>query len=86
MIGKPKKDIFQAILKFLLAKSLNSAQKKGWIINGVFFFFPLFKNLAEVAIIPKDGLARFGYILDMKVEKKNQNPSIDSWLLTGTYH
>ncbi len=37
-----------------------------------------------MVIIPKDGLARFGYILDMKVEKKNQNPFIDSWLLTGT--
>jgi hypothetical protein len=37
---------------------------------GVFFFFFFFKNLAEVAIIPKDGLARFGYILDMKVEKR----------------
>jgi len=34
------------------------------------FFFPQFCDVAEVVIIHKDDLARFGYILDMKVEKK----------------
>jgi len=36
------------------------------------FFFSLFKNLAEVAIIPKDGLARFGYIL--RHESRKEKP------------
>ncbi len=40
-----------------------------------FFFSPQFCDVAEVVVIHFGDLARFGYMLDMKAEKK-QNPSI----------
>jgi hypothetical protein len=46
-----------------------------------FFFLPQFCDVAEVVIINKDDLARFGYILHMKVEEKTESFYILGYLL-----
>jgi len=62
-------------------------QQKGLRVGSVarFYFFQ-FCDVAEVEIIHKKILARFGYRLDLKVGKKNTRTLLYSWLPTGTYH
>jgi len=45
-----------------------------------------FLEVSDVADNHPDDLARFGYILDMKVRKKPEFFYIYSWLHTGTHH
>ncbi len=60
----------------------------GWQHVGVFFFFFFFSVLwfAWSGNHPSKGLARFGYILDMKVLKKKPRIFLYFWLRTKTYH
>jgi len=60
-----------------------------WLWGVFFFFFSLLRILwcSQSGNHSENNLAKFGYIVDMKVKKKNRNPSIFlAWLHIGSYH